>query len=342
MQNHTRARARLYRGPAAFSAFRLDRIRRTLAAQLPAAGAIEARYLYLVWSDEAPAAAAEARLCALLGAEEGTEDEPGFAIYTAPRLGTMSPWASKATDIVHNCGFTAIARLERAIRWDIAGATPDNALLLAPALHDRMTEFATTALAELREDVAPAARPLVAVPLAAQGAEALRAADRALGLALADDEIDYLAARYAELGRDPTDAELMMFAQANSEHCRHKIFNAAWAIDGETQDASLFQLIRATHAAHPNDVLSAYRDNAAVTRGYVGQRQWIDPATRRYATSPEEIALLMKVETHNHPTGISPYPGASTGAGGEIRDEGATGRGAKPKAGLSGFSVSHL
>jgi len=342
MQNPTRATARLYRGPAAFSPFRLERVRRSLSERFADLGDIAARFLFLVWSDRAPDAEEETRLCALLGAVPETTADAGFAIYTAPRLGTMSPWSSKATDIVRNCGLTGIQRIERAIRWDIAGAAAAHAATLAPLLHDRMTEFATTDLAVLREDVAVAARPLGGVPLATQGAEALRAADRALGLALAADEIDYLLARYGELGRDPTDAELMMFAQANSEHCRHKIFNAAWAIDGAQQDASLFQMIRATHAAHPNEVLSAYRDNAAVTRGYVGQRQWIDPATRRYATTPEEIALLMKVETHNHPTGISPYPGASTGAGGEIRDEGATGRGAKPKAGLCGFSVSHL
>jgi len=342
MYEHTRARARLYRGPAAFSAFRLARVRSALEARCPGLGAIAAHYVYLVWRERAPDATSDARLSALLGAEPQADADPGYAVYTAPRLGTMSPWSSKATDIVRNCGFDDITRIERAVRWDIGGANPDAFALLAPALHDRMTEFATTELDRLRDEITPEPRPLLSVPLAAEGTDALRAADRALGLALADDEIDYLAARYAELGRDPTDAELMMFAQANSEHCRHKIFNAAWAIDGAAQEASLFQLIRATHEAHPNDVLSAYRDNAAVTRGYVGQRQWIDAATRRYATSPEEIALLMKVETHNHPTGISPFPGASTGAGGEIRDEGATGRGAKPKAGLSGFSVSHL
>jgi len=343
MQNHSHATARLYRGPAAFSSFRLDRVRDSLAACVADLGDIEACHVYLVWGDHALDAAAEARLCALLGAVPvAATAAADFAIYTAPRLGTMSPWSSKATDIVRNCGFTGIERLERAIRWDIAGATPANAALLMPALHDRMTEFATTTLEELRTAAAPVARALGIVPLSTQGAAALRDADRALGLALATDEIDYLVSRYGELGRDPTDAELMMFAQANSEHCRHKIFNATWAIDGQAQDASLFDMIRATHAAHPNDVLSAYRDNAAVTRGYVGQRQWIDPVTRRYATTPEEIAMLMKVETHNHPTGISPFPGASTGAGGEIRDEGATGRGARPKAGFCGFSVSHL
>ena len=342
MQNNSRATARLYRGPAAFSPFRLSRVRESLAAALPRSGELATHFLYLVWSDAAPDHDDDARLCALLGAEPAAAPTSGTPIYTAPRLGTMSPWSSKATDIVRNCGLVHIVRIERAICWQIDGVTAANASTLAPLLHDRMTEFATTDLALLRTDAAFDARTLGHVPLAAQGAAALRAADAALGLALAADEIGYLLERYGELGRDPTDAELMMFAQANSEHCRHKIFNAAWAIDGTPREQSLFQMIRATHAAHPNDVLSAYVDNAAVMRGYVGQRQLIDAASRRYVTVPEEIAILMKVETHNHPTGISPYPGASTGAGGEIRDEGATGRGAQPKAGLSGFSVSHL
>jgi len=342
MQNQSSAMARVYRGSAAFSPFRLARLRALLAETQPGLGEITTHYLYLVWCDDVPTPDGDARLCALLGAEADAGDASTTLLYTAPRLGTMSPWSSKATDIVRNCGLSGIRRIERAIGWRIDGATAAHAGAIAPLLHDRMTEFASTDLALLRTDHAFDARPLGHVPLGARGPAALREADTALGLALAPDEIDYLATRYAELGRDPTDAELMMFAQANSEHCRHKIFNAAWAIDGAPREQSLFAMIRATHAAHPNDVLSAYRDNAAVTRGYVGQRQLIDPATRRYVTTAEEIHMLMKVETHNHPTGISPYPGASTGAGGEIRDEGATGRGAKPKAGLSGFSVSHL
>ena len=342
MQNQSSAMARVYRGSAAFSPFRLARLRELLASRLPGLGDIATHYLYLVWSDGPPSAEEDAQLCALLGAEAAPTVLAGTAIYTAPRLGTMSPWSSKATDIVRNCGLRGIRRIERAICWQVDGADATKAPAIAPLLHDRMTEFASVDLDLLRAEHAITARPLGHVPLGARGTAALHDADAALGLALAPDEIDYLATRYAELGRDPTDAELMMFAQANSEHCRHKIFNAGWAIDGAVREQSLFQLIRATHAAHPNDVLSAYCDNAAVTRGYVGQRQLIDPVSRRYVSAGEEIHLLMKVETHNHPTGISPYPGASTGAGGEIRDEGATGRGAKPKAGLSGFSVSHL
>jgi len=346
MQLQSSAMARVFHGSAAFSPFRLARVRQALNGALGAAAGsdeIASHFLYLVWSAEALTADDEARLAALLGASAQPDAEvPGTAIYTAPRLGTMSPWSSKATDIVRNCGLTRVTRIERAICWRIAGCTPDKVSAVAPLLHDRMTEFATTDLDALRRDPRFDARPLGHVPLAAEGRAALREADARLGLALAADEIDYLAARYAELGRDPTDAELMMFAQANSEHCRHKIFNAGWAIDGEPREQSLFQMIRATHAAHPNDVLSAYRDNAAVTRGYAGERLLVDPASHRYVSVTEDVHVLMKVETHNHPTGISPYPGAATGAGGEIRDEGATGRGAKPKAGLSGFSVSHL
>jgi len=342
MQNQSPAMARIYRGSAAFSPFRLARIRELLTARLPGLGDIATHYLYLVWSDGPPTPDAEARLCALLGADAAPASATGTVLYTAPRLGTMSPWSSKATDIVRNCGLDGIRRIERAICWQVDGASATQTPTIAPLLHDRMTEFASTDLDLLRAEHAIAARPLGHVPLGARGTAALHEADAALGLALAADEIAYLATRYAELGRDPTDAELMMFAQANSEHCRHKIFNASWVIDGTPREQSLFQMIRETHAAHPNDVLSAYCDNAAVTRGYVGLRQLIDPVSRRYVSTGEEIQILMKVETHNHPTGISPYPGASTGAGGEIRDEGATGRGARPKAGLSGFSVSHL
>jgi phosphoribosylformylglycinamidine synthase len=342
MQIQSSAMARIFLGSAAFSSFRLARLERSLADTVPGLGELSARYLYLVWSEQPLDGDDEQRLCALLGATPAAEFGAGAAIYTAPRLGTMSPWSSKATDIVRNCGLARVTRIERAIRWEIGGLTEASARVAAPLLHDRMTEFATTDLAALRAEPAIDARPLGHVTLGAMGAAALREADARLGLALADDEIDYLVARYGELGRDPTDAELMMFAQANSEHCRHKIFNAAWTIDGAPREQSLFQLIRATHAAHPNDVLSAYRDNAAVTRGYVAERLLVEPSSRQYATLSEEAHLLMKVETHNHPTGISPWPGASTGAGGEIRDEGATGRGARPKAGLTGFSVSHL
>jgi len=184
--------------------------------------------------------------------------------------------------------------------------------------------------------------PLGTVDLLGGGRAALARANRELGLALSEDEIDYLLEAYQALGRNPTDAELVMFAQANSEHCRHKIFNAAWRLDGRPQPRSLFEMIRASHQASPDGILSAYRDNAAVVEGFEGERWYADPVTGRYTGRREPVHILMKVETHNHPTAISPRPGAATGSGGEIRDEGATGRGARPKAGLTGFSVSNL
>ncbi|NBX45593.1 MAG: phosphoribosylformylglycinamidine synthase, partial [Gammaproteobacteria bacterium] len=263
-----------------------------------------------------------------------------------PRPGTISPWSSKATDIAHACGFSEVRRVERGIEYLIQSEQPlseAERVALKPLLFDRMIEAALDpALAEkviFREE---AARPLRIISLKA-GRQALVDADRELGLALSADEIDYLLEAFTRLGRDPSDVELMMFAQANSEHCRHKIFNADWVIDGVAQDKSLFSMIRNTHAHAPQGVLSAYRDNAAVIEGTAtGQRWFVDPTTGVYASKAEPIDILMKVETHNHPTAISPFPGASTGSGGEIRDEGATGIGAKPKAGLVGFSVSHL
>src|SRR6195952_2470149 len=196
------------------------------------------------------------------------------------------------------------------------------------------------ACSELFSHEAP--RAMTSVPVLAQGRDALVAANRTLGLALAEDEIDYLVNAFTTLGRDPNDIELMMFAQANSEHCRHKIFNATWDIDGKQQDKSLFQMIKNTYQLHSEGILSAYKDNAAVLTGTPGGRFYVDPKTNEYGTHQEDIHILCKVETHNHPTAISPFPGAATGSGGEIRDEGATGRGSKPKAGLSGFTVSNL
>jgi phosphoribosylformylglycinamidine synthase len=266
----------------------------------------------------------------------------GRRLWVVPRLGTISPWSSKATDIAHVCGLGRVRRVERGIAWVVAGEIRDDAALLA-ALHDRMTEAVLA-----REDdaaklfVHEAPRPLATVGVLARGRAALEQANRELGLALAADEIDYLVDAFRGLGRDPTDVELMMFAQANSEHCRHKIFNAEFVVDGEAQADSLFRMIRRSTEASPAGVLSAYKDNAAVIEGPTAGRFFPDPATGVYGATREPVHILMKVETHNHPTAISPYPGASTGSGGEIRDEGATGRGAKPKAGLVGFSVSNL
>ncbi|MBX9607283.1 MAG: phosphoribosylformylglycinamidine synthase [Gammaproteobacteria bacterium] len=337
---------RLFRGSRALSPFRLDKLMVACRAVCPTLAGLSAEHLFVAWpaspADDTPAL--RERLTALLRAagEVDPARDPAPDLIVTPRLGTLSPWASKAGDIARNCG-APLTRIERVTAWRLAGVAPEDRAALLPLLHDRMTETVLDGYADLGrllQDESP--RPLVRVPLAAQGRAALVEANARLGLALAADEIDYLVDRFTALGRDPNDIELMMFAQANSEHCRHKIFNAAWTIDGAPRDRSLFAMIRNTHATHPNEVLSAYRDNAAVTRGYRAPRLFADPASGEYREVVEDVHVLMKVETHNHPTAISPYPGAATGAGGEIRDEGATGRGGKPKAGLTGFSVSHL
>ncbi len=264
------------------------------------------------------------------------------SFFITPRIGTTSPWSSKATDIARVCGLTAITRIERATEWNVSGQSIDGGVIGA-ALSDRMTESVILRETELEKLIAPATapRPLAIVALGERGADTLREASRRLGLALADDEIEYLVARYRELRRDPTDVELMMFAQANSEHCRHKIFNAEWVVGDKRQDRSLFDWIKLSTAAAPEGVLSAYKDNAAVIEGHAAERFFPD-ADGVYRGHHEHSHILGKVETHNHPTAISPYAGAATGSGGEIRDEGATGRGGKPKAGLVGFTVSDL
>jgi phosphoribosylformylglycinamidine synthase len=267
----------------------------------------------------------------------------GRNLIVVPRLGTISPWSSKATDIAHVCGLERVRRIERGITYVVVGEIADEAGIVR-ALADRMTEALLDRVGDgarlFQQAAAP--RPLARIALGADGAAALARANQALGLALSPDEIAYLVEAYGALERDPTDVELMMFAQANSEHCRHKIFNADFIVDGVRQERSLFQMIRRTTEASPAGVLSAYRDNAAVVEGPVAARFAPDPATGVYAAHTEAVNLLMKVETHNHPTAISPFPGAATGSGGEIRDEGATGRGARPKAGMVGFAVSNL
>ena len=267
-------------------------------------------------------------------------------LIVVPRLGTISPWSSKATDIAHNCGFTGIERVERGICYVIQGLSelPQAQLIeLNGLLHDRMVESVLASAAGL-EQLFQSAQParFNRVAILERGHEALRDANEQLGLALAEDEIDYLVSAFQDLNRDPSDIELMMFAQANSEHCRHKIFNASWTIDGADCEHSLFGMIRHTHHVGGEGVLSAYSDNAAVVAGHEGGRWFPDPDSGEYAYHEEPIHLLMKVETHNHPTAIAPFAGAATGSGGEIRDEGAVGRGSKPKAGLAGFTVSHL
>lgn len=331
----------VFHGAAAHSEFRRERLFNELKRAHPALTALDSRHVYLAWFDGTPEPAALARVRDLVGPETPANLPPQCpSVLVTPRVGTISPWSSKATDIARNSGLDRLVRLERATLWHFDGATADALDALVPHIHDRMTETVlgeVNAAACLQQDTAP--RTLQSIP---RDRAALANANRLLGLALADDEIAYLCARYDELGRDPTDIELMMFAQANSEHCRHKIFNADWRIDGEEQHASLFAMIRHTYECAPNRVLSAYKDNSAVTTGYAGRRFFPEPGTARYVSVAEDVHVLMKVETHNHPTAISPYPGAATGSGGEIRDEGATGRSAKPKAGLTGFSVSHL
>ena len=337
-------------GAPAVSDFRIAKLRPALEAIHPGIGAVTARFIHFADVERALDTSELALLERLLtyGPREESTPEPGASaleITVVPRFGTISPWASKATDIAHVCGLDAVHRIERGIVWRIETAgqlSREEASRLAAPLFDRMTE---TALFERRDAerlfVREKTRLLRTVSLAS-GRNALVAANSELGLALSDDEIDYLVKNFAALHRDPTDVELMMFAQANSEHCRHKIFNADWIIDGERQPKSLFAMIRNTHAKNPAGVLSAYRDNAAVMEGSLGKRYFPNPENDIYGAVDEPIDILMKVETHNHPTAISPFPGAATGSGGEIRDEGATGRGAKPKAGLTGFSVSHL
>lgn len=344
-------------GSSALSRFRLSKLKEKLAAAEPGVVAVAARFTHFADLSRDLSRAEHTVLERLLSygprAERSADDRESLEhiehteheIIVTPRLGTISPWSSKATDIAHVCELAAVRRLERAIVYTIssrASLAREALDRLAPLLFDRMTEAASysrTQVMHLFASSAPA--PLRTVSLA-RGRAALVQANSELGLALSADEIDYLVEAFATLGRDPTDAELMMFAQANSEHCRHKIFNASWIIDGDAQAKSLFAMIRNTHAKHPHGVLSAYRDNAAVIEGSIGARWFADPGSGRYTRVIEPIDILLKVETHNHPTAISPFPGASTGSGGEIRDEGATGRGAKPKAGLAGFSVSDL
>ncbi|MEO8020006.1 MAG: phosphoribosylformylglycinamidine synthase [Pseudomonadota bacterium] len=335
-------------GASAVSDFRIAKLRPALEALLPGIGAISARFVHFVDLERDLDARERQLLERLLTygpSDQGSRQSGGAEIVVVPRFGTISPWSSKATDIARVCGLGAVRRVERGIVWSLelpAKSSRDDLARLAAPLFDRMTETALLARSEAgRLFAKEVPRPLRTVSLAS-GRAALVAANSALGLALSDDEIDYLVTNFAALGRDPTDVELMMFAQANSEHCRHKIFNADWIIDGARQPKSLFAMIRNTHAKHPQGVLSAYRDNASVIEGTLGKRYFPNPENDIYGAIDEPIDILMKVETHNHPTAISPFAGAATGSGGEIRDEGATGRGAKPKAGLTGFSVSHL
>ncbi len=343
-----------FEGGNALSAFRSQALLGRLASVCPRIVAVSARHVHWVWSDTALAGPVADKLAALLAygdAAAGSAD--GALVVVLPRLGTVSPWASKATDIAHNCGL-GVRRVERVTEFRLqikAGLLGSKALATdelnaaAECLHDRMTESvaferdAARHLFDEREGV-----PMAHVDLLGRGLAALAEANMAWGLALSDDEIDYLTQAFTQLGRNPTDVELMMFAQANSEHCRHKIFNAEFVIDGQAQPLSMFGMIRHTEKTSPQRTIVAYNDNASVMEGGAVER-WLPQGftnAPQYGPREETAHVLMKVETHNHPTAISPFPGASTGAGGEIRDEGATGRGARPKAGVTGFSVSNL
>jgi phosphoribosylformylglycinamidine synthase len=335
-------------GAPALSSFRIAKLLDLLRAREPAVTGLDSRFVHFV-DLERPLTARERgildRLLTYGPRMEESNDESGAVVFVVPRGGTISPWSSKATDIARVCGLTPVLRVERGIEYRIHASralSREQLGALAAALFDRMTEMVLFDPSEAERLFGHAQpRPLARVSLA-PGRAALEEANKALGLALSADEIDYLLEAFRRLGRDPSDVELMMFAQANSEHCRHKIFNADWIIDGTRREKSLFAMIRNTHAKSPRGVLSAYRDNAAVIEGTAGVRYFPDPQTLVYGGVREPIDILMKVETHNHPTAISPFPGAATGSGGEIRDEGATGVGAKPKAGLTGFSVSNL
>ena len=336
----------ILRGAPALSAFRHGKLLAQLTAKVPAVSGLYAEFAHFAEVSGTLGADEEQVLARLLkyGPSVPVQEPAGRLFLVVPRFGTISPWSSKASDIAHNCGLGKIQRLERGIAFYVQGELSEgDAQLIAAALHDRMTQL----VLERFEDAANLfshAQPklLTAVDVLGGGRAALEQANVELGLALADDEIDYLVSSFTGLGRNPHDIELMMFAQANSEHCRHKIFNASWDIDGESQDKSLFGMIKNTYQMHSEGVLSAYKDNASVIVGHEAGRFYPNPETGEYAATRQPVHILMKVETHNHPTAIAPFPGAATGSGGEIRDEGATGRGSKPKAGLTGFTVSNL
>jgi phosphoribosylformylglycinamidine synthase len=339
---------RILRGSPALSEFRVNKLVELCQEQsLPVIG-IYAEFMHFADLTAELGAAELEKLEKLLTYGPTIEEHQpqGLLLLVTPRPGTISPWSSKSTDIAHNCGLSSVKRLERGTAYYVetsAELTAEQVTVLKSLVHDRMMEVVFTdmdAVAALFAVAEPA--PMTPVDILGGGRPALEAANMALGLALAEDEIDYLVTSFTQLGRNPNDIELMMFAQANSEHCRHKIFNADWTIDGVKQEKSLFKMIKNTYETHPEHVLSAYKDNAAVMTGSKVGRFFADADSRQYTYHHEDAHILMKVETHNHPTAISPWPGAATGSGGEIRDEGATGIGGKPKAGLVGFTVSNL
>jgi phosphoribosylformylglycinamidine synthase len=334
-------------GPSALSDFRINKLLSELQLVESAIKAVSVRFIHFVdlidELDENQTTILN-RLLAY-GCEQTVVETTGVQFLVVPRAGTISPWSSKATEIAQRCGLTQIKRLERGTEYSLvvdSSLSDEVKNRLTALLHDRMTQTVVEAGVEPDMFAQHEPQPLLTVDVIAQGREALVNANAQLGLALSADEIDYLTDSFQKLGRNPTDVELMMFAQANSEHCRHKIFNASWTIDGIEQAQTLFGMIRNTAQQSPQGILSAYNDNASVIEGSAAKVFVRNAQTGIYDYVQEDAHILMKVETHNHPTAISPYPGAATGSGGEIRDEGATGRGSAPKAGLTGFSVSHL
>ncbi|MES2501317.1 MAG: phosphoribosylformylglycinamidine synthase, partial [Pseudomonadota bacterium] len=337
------------RGSPALSLFRLDKLYASLKQSAPSITHIYAEFTHFAFSDAALSDAQQQTLKQILtyGPQAQLEEPTGQLFLVVPRIGTISPWASRATDIANNCGLENVLRIERGIAFYIS--TADNKPLsdaekmaFRAAIHDRMTETVLSNLNDAQQLFHSAEpKPFNIVDILQGGAAALNKANNEMGLALSSDEVDYLVENFSKIGRNPTDVELMMFAQANSEHCRHKIFNADWVIDGEEQDISLFGMIRNTHKLNPGHTVVAYSDNSSIVAGQKTQRFYPNE-NGEYRFNEDEMHYLMKVETHNHPTAISPFAGAATGAGGEIRDEGATGIGSKPKAGLTGFSVSNL
>ncbi|MEO0442256.1 MAG: phosphoribosylformylglycinamidine synthase [Pseudomonadota bacterium] len=335
-------------GAQALSRFRSDKLQTRLSAACPGAKFESACFMHFVavsstLNHEQYTILEQLLRYGDIGSESIPAPELGSLFVVVPRPGTISPWSSKASDIVHNAGLTQVQRVERGIAYWVSGLEESQRSTVAACLHDRMVEAVLPSLAAAEAlFVRHEPQPQTTVDILSGGRPALEAANRSLGLALADDEIDYLLDSFQSLGRNPVDVELMMFAQANSEHCRHKIFNASWTIDGEDQPISLFQMIKNTHQQSGDNVLSAYADNASVIVGSEAGRFYPNPEDLTYGYYPQPVHLLMKVETHNHPTAIAPFPGAGTGAGGEIRDEGAVGKGSKPKVGLTGFTVSNL
>jgi phosphoribosylformylglycinamidine synthase len=338
-------------GKAALSSFRLEKLRTALKATASGVTLEDTRHCYFTELSAALSAAEVILLDRLLGIDKDAgEPEIGQAqtLLVVPRLGTISPWSSKATDIARHCALPQVTRIERGVLYYLKSKSGKHLSeaekqAVLPLLHDRMTESVVADIEGIEEKIFRhgTPQPLSSVDILKGGRAALEVANRELGLALSADEIDYLVENFGKLGRNPTDVELMMFAQANSEHCRHKIFNADWVIDDEQQAISLFGMIRNTHKLHPEGTVVAYSDNSSVIEGAEIER-FYPRANGGYAYSRELTHTLMKVETHNHPTAIAPFAGAATGSGGEIRDEGATGTGSKPKAGLAGFSVSNL